>query len=97
MPRGRFVPPTGTWGPHVRDELAATDWSETPIVDVVTFLPATSRGFEGDRQRVEVYRHDKGPLLSHYENRERAFRVERVTRPLYERLTAEAESTPGRR
>lgn len=93
MPRGRLVPAIGLWGPQVRAELAATDWAATPVVDVVTFLPATSRGFEGDRQRVEVYRHDEGPALSVYANGERAFRVERLTRPLYERLTARAEST----
>ena len=83
MPGGRLVAPTGTWGPHVQRELEATDWTATPVVDVVTFLPATSRGFEGDRQRVEVYRHAEGPPLSLYENGERAFRVERLTEPLY--------------
>jgi hypothetical protein len=93
VPRGRLVPATGTWGPHVQRELEATDWMATPVVDVVTFLPATSRGFEGDRQRVEVYRHATGPPLSRYANGERSFRVERVTEPLYERLTAGTEST----
>jgi hypothetical protein len=97
MPRGRLVSATGTWGPHVQRELETTDWSATPVVDVVTFLPATSRGVESDRQRVEVYRHVEGPALSTYANGERAFRVERVTRPLYERLTDGAGSTSGRR
>ena len=53
---------------------------------MVTFLPATIRGFEGDRQRVEVYRYVEGPPLSTYENGERTYRVERLTEPLYRRL-----------
>ena len=93
MPRGRLVTATGTWGPQVRAELEATDWTATPVVDVVTFLPATSRGFEDGHQRVEVYRYREGPPLSRYTNEERAFRVERLTRPLYERLTSGTEST----
>lgn len=88
MPRGRLVSPTGNWGPYVEAELAATDWADTPVVDVVTYLPATSRGFEGDQQRVEVYRHVEGPAMSRYENGERSFRVERVTKQVYERLTS---------
>ncbi|WP_255149848.1 hypothetical protein [Halorarius halobius] len=97
MGDNHLVAPTGEWGPHVRAELEATDWSKTPVVDVVTFLPATSRGLEGDQRRVEVYRHVEGPPLSLYENAERRVRVERLTRPLFERLTADAESSPRQR
>ncbi|WP_255196227.1 hypothetical protein [Halorarius litoreus] len=86
MPRGRFVEPTGTWGPNVRADLAATDWTATPVVDVVTFLPATSRGFESDRLRVEVYRYAEPPPLSTYANGERAFSVERLTESVYRGL-----------
>jgi hypothetical protein len=55
---------------------------------VVTFLPATSRGFEGDRQRIEVYRHrEQAPPVERYGNGERAYRVQRLARPLSERLS----------
>lgn len=73
------------WPRRVRAELEATDWERHPIVDVVTFAPATSRGLEGDRQRIEVYRYREPPALEVYENPERSYVVERVTRPLYER------------
>lgn len=86
MPSGRLVPVTVRWGPAVRAELEATDWGRTPIVDVVTYAPATGRRLEGDRQRTEVYRHAEAPPLDLYATAERSFRVERVTRPLYERL-----------
>jgi len=56
----------------------------------VTFTPATSRGLEGDRQRIEVYRYREAPDLAVYENRERSFVVERLTRPLYERLQVDS-------
>ena len=82
---GRLWTPAPPWPRSVRAELSATDWDRHPVVDVVTFAPATSRGLEGDRQRIEVYRYREPPPLSVYENGERTFRVERVTRPLYER------------
>ena len=82
---GRLQPATPPWPRSVRAALEATDWERHPVVDVVTFAPATSRGLEGDRQRIEVHRHLRGPDPSVYENGERAFRVERLTRPLYER------------
>ena len=82
---GRLRAPSPPWPRSVRAELSATDWDRHPVVDVVTFAPATSRGLEGDRQRIEVYRYREPPPLSVYENGERTFRVERVTRPLYER------------
>jgi hypothetical protein len=67
--------------------LETTDWDERSIVDVVTFAPASSRGLEGDRQRIEVYRYREAPALSVYENTEREALVERVTEPLWERTT----------
>lgn len=85
----RLQPPEPPWPPRVRAELDATDWNRDSIVDIVTFTSATFRGLEGDRQRIEVYRYRQAPDLSVYENTERDFRVERVTRPLYEQVTAE--------
>lgn len=82
----RLQPATPPWPRSVRAELEATDWERHPIVDVVTFAPATSRGLEGDRQRLEVHRHREAPSPSVYENGERTFRVECVTEPLYERI-----------
>jgi len=71
----------------VREACEATDWTECAVVDVVTFLPATSRGLEGDRQRLETYRYrERAPPLATYETGERSFRVTRLTRPLWERL-----------
>ena len=82
----RLQPATPPWPRRVRAELEATDWDRYPVADVVTFAPASSRGLEGDRQRIEVHRHREAPAPSVYENGERAFRVERVTRPLYGRF-----------
>jgi hypothetical protein len=71
----------------VRDACEATDWDATAVLDVVTYAPATSLGFEGDRQRIETARYgDRAPPLSTYENGERSVRVTRLTRPLWERL-----------
>jgi hypothetical protein len=85
----RLRPARPPWPRPVRAELEATDWERHPVVDVVTFAPATSRGLEGDRQRIEVYRYrEAAPSPSVYENAEREYRVERLTRPLYERLEA---------
>jgi hypothetical protein len=54
---------------------------------VGTFLPATSLGFESDRQRVEVYRYRRrAPSIDRYETAERPYRVSRLTEPLYYRL-----------
>lgn len=78
--------PSPPWPRDVRVELASTDWDRQPVVDVVTFAPATSRGLEGDRQHIEVYRYREAPHISTYETAEREYRVERFTRPLYERL-----------
>ena len=82
----RLRPPSPPWPRTVLAELEATDWERHPIVDVVTFAPATSRGLEGDRQHVEVYRYREAPSPAVYENGERTFHVERLTRPLYARL-----------
>lgn len=82
----RLRPASPPWPRSVRVELETTDWGRYPIVDIVTYAPATSRGLEGDRQRIEVYRHREAPALSLYDTEERTFRVERLTRPLYERL-----------
>ena len=90
MKARRLRPPDPPWPRRVREELAATDWRRHPVVDVVTFAPATSRGLEGDRQRLEVYRYREPPSPAVYENAERSFRVERLTRPLYERLAGSA-------
>lgn len=87
-------PASPPWPRAVRAELAATDWDRHPIVDVVTYAPATSRGLEGDRQRIEIYRYRKPPDLDVYDNTERQVFVERLTRPLYERL--EGTGTPAR-
>jgi len=86
----RLRPASPPWPRPVRAELEATDWQRHPVVDVVTFAPATSRGLEGDRQRIEVYRYREPPSLAASENAERTFRVEHLTRPLYERLRVEA-------
>ena len=85
MPRLR--PGTPPWPRRVCAELETTDWDERSIVDIVTFAPASSRGLEGDRQRIEVYRYREAPALSVYENTEREALVERVTEPLWERTT----------
>ena len=82
----RLQPATPPWPRTVRAELEATDWERHPVVDVVTFAPATSRGLEGDRQRIEVHRHREAPPPSVYDNEERSCRVERLTAPLYERV-----------
>ena len=81
----RLKPASPPFPRRVRVELEATDWDRHPIVDVVTFTPATSRGLEGDRLRIEVYRYREAPPADVYENEERTVRVERVTRPLFER------------
>jgi len=71
----------------VSEACEATDWDAFAVVDVVTFLPATSRGLEGDRQRIETYRYpERAPPLSTYVNGERSFRVTRLTEPLWECL-----------
>jgi hypothetical protein len=88
---GRLRPPSPPWPRSVRADLSATDRDRHPV-DVVAFAPATSRGLEGDRQRIEVYRYREAPPLSVYESGERTFRVERAPRPLYERLVAAADS-----
>ena len=80
-------PPSPPWPRSVRRRLAATDWSRHPIVDVVSYEPATSRGLEGDRQRIEVHRYGSdAPPPETYDNDERGVRVARLTAPLYERL-----------
>lgn len=81
----RLRPARPPWPRRVRAELETTDWDRHPIVDVVTFAPATGRGLEGDRGRTETYRYREAPPLSVYENAERGVRVERLTRPLSER------------
>jgi len=88
---GRLRPPSPPWPRPVRADLSATDRDRHPV-DVVAFAPATSRGLEGDRQRIEVYRYREAPPLSVYESGERTFRVERAPRPLYEQLVAAADS-----
>jgi hypothetical protein len=74
----RLRPASPPWPRSVRAVLAATDWTRHPVVDVVTFAPATSCGLEGDRQRIEVHRHREAPDLAVYENAERSFGVERL-------------------
>lgn len=84
---GMLEPITEPLAHPVREACEATDWDEYAVVDVVTFLPATSRGFEGDRQRIEVYRYrERAPPTDRYENGERAYRVQRLTRPVCEEL-----------
>lgn len=83
---GRLQPAAPPWPRAVRAELTTTEWERHPIVDVVTFAPATSRGLEGDRQHIEVHRHQEAPDPAIYENGERSYRVERLTRPLFQRF-----------
>lgn len=84
--RVRLQSVDGDWSRRVRDALADTDWEDHPVVDVVHYAPATSLGLEGDRPRTEVHRHDGDPPApAHYATPERRCRVERVTRPVYER------------
>jgi hypothetical protein len=84
---GTLEPARTPLSPPVSEACEATDWEECTVLDVVTFLPATSRGFEGDRQRIEVYRYrERAPPVDRYENGERSYRVQRLTRPLYDRL-----------
>lgn len=89
MTRGRFVPVSGEWSPRVEEALAATDWTATPVVDVVRYAPATTRGFEDGQPRTELYRYAEPPPLDAYETGERTYRVERVTRPVYDGLTSD--------
>jgi len=71
----------------VREACEGTDWDGYAVLDVGTFLPATSLGFESDRQRVEVYRYRRrAPSIDRYETAERPYRVSRLTEPLYYRL-----------
>jgi hypothetical protein len=84
--RVRLVPVTDDWPTWVRDELAATDWAATPVVDVVHYAPATSIGLEDGRPHTEVHRHADPPRPAHYATPERPCRVERVPRPLAEKL-----------
>jgi hypothetical protein len=90
---GSLEPVRTPLSPPVREACEATDWEEFVVLDVVTFFPATSRGFEGDRQRIEVYRHrERAPPIGRYENGERDYRVQRLTRPLFERLSNSDET-----
>lgn len=87
---GSLAPVRTPISPPVREACEATDWDAYAVLDVVTFLPATSRGLEDDRQRVEVYRYrDRAPPIDRYENGERAYRVQRLTRPLLKRFETE--------
>lgn len=63
-----------------------TDWDATPVVDVVTHAPATTRGIEDGHLRVEWYRYADPPHPATYDTGERGCELERVTRPLYERF-----------
>ena len=84
---GTLEPARTPLPPPVREACEATDWEEFTVLDVVTYLPATSRWFEGDRQRIEVYRYrERAPSVDRYENGERRYRVQRLTRPLYHRI-----------
>ena len=66
---GTLEPARTPLSPPVLEASEATDWGEYAVLDVVTFHPATSRGFEGDRQRIEVYRYrERAPPVDHYEN-----------------------------
>ena len=89
--------PTPPWPRPVRERLDAIDWDRSPIVDVVTYEPATSRGLEGDRQRIEVHRYSSdAPPPKTYQNDERGVRVARLTAPLYERpVRGEGEDGRG--
>ncbi len=85
--RVHLVPATGDWPERVRRDLATTDWTATPVVDVVHYAPATSTGLEDGRPHTEVHRHaGTPPRPERYATPERACRVKRVTRPLAERF-----------
>lgn len=61
---GSLGPLRSPLSPPVREAFESTGWEEYAVVDVVTFLPATGRGFEGDRQRIEVYRYrERAPTV----------------------------------
>lgn len=84
---GRLERPRSPLSRPVREACEETDWEAVAVLDVVTYAPATSLGFEGDRQRIETYRYEElAPPLSTYENGERSFGVTRLTRPLWELL-----------
>lgn len=85
--RVRLQPVTGSWQPRVRETLAGVDWATYSVVDVVHYAPATSLGLEDGHPRTEVHRHRDAPPLARYATPERTCRVERVTRPLYRRVT----------
>jgi len=59
--RVRLVPVAGGWPERVRRDLATTDWTATPVVDVVHYAPATSTGLEDGRPHTEVHRHAGTP------------------------------------
>jgi hypothetical protein len=56
---------------------------------VVTDAPATTRGFEGGHLQVECYRYADPSHPSTDDTGERACELERITRPVDERLTAD--------
>lgn len=82
------------WTLPVRAALSGTHRERHPSVDVVPFAPATSRGLEGDRQRIEVDRCREAPAATVHEDTERHVFVERLPRPPYERL-AERRAAAG--
>lgn len=87
----RLVPATDDWPGGVRADLGATDRTATPVVDVVHYAPATSTGLEDGRPHTEVHRHaGTPPPPTRYATPERPCRVERVMRPLAERLGLDA-------
>ncbi len=84
---GRLERPRSPLSRPGREACGSTDWTETAVLDVVTFAPATSLGLGGDNQRIESYRSpERTPPLATYETGERSFRATRLTRPLWERL-----------
>lgn len=71
----------------VRAAVAATDWADHAVLDIVAYRPATSRGFEDDSPHTEIYRHcERAPPPNTYATPERVATVYRLTRPLVDRL-----------
>lgn len=82
---------------RMRDELAETDWHETPIVDIVwvrsdlqqtvSFGPGN---FKVEGPKLTVERHES-PAPPARESSVRGYQceIQRVTRPLYEKMQRE--------
>lgn len=81
---------------HMLTALAATDWDETPIVDIVWIAPdIQTRSFEpgnykvqGPKMAVERYG-SPAPRMEESAVEGERCEIQRVTRPLYEKAQRE--------